>query len=214
MQITVITAIFDGYDTLREPLIQSSECRYICYTDHPWTSKTWEMRVPPDLDGLPARRARRYKVLAEADTPFVLWHDGSMQLKCDPVDLLPHIEDANMVAWKHPWRSCLYREAKECIDRGRGNRQEIEAQVTRYQAAGMPTQMPMIETGFLLRRNCPEQQAFNRAWWAEIEAGSWRDQISFPYVCWKTGTGHNLFPDKLRANRWVILHGKHAKPPI
>lgn len=214
MELTVITAVFDGYDNLREPLVHNPAVRYICYTDHPWSSKVWEMHTPPDLDGLPARRARRCKILAEVDTPFVLWHDGQMQLKCDPLVLLPYIEGVNLVAWIHPWRDCLYREAQECINRGRGNWQEIEAQVARYRALGMPTQMPLIETGFLLRRNNVEQRAFNELWWAEIQQGSWRDQLSFPFVCWQTETGINLFPDKMRQNRWVILHGEHAKPAI
>jgi len=214
MQITVITAIFGGYDILREPLVRSPECRYICYTDHPVSSETWEIRIPTNLDGLPARRARRHKILAEADTPFILWHDGSIQLKCDPVVLLPYIKGTNLVAWQHPWRSCLYDEAQMCIEQERGNRQEIESQVARYRAEGVPAQLTMIETGFLLRRNCLEQQTFNKTWWAEIEAGSWRDQISFPYVAWRTNTNYNLFPGKLRYNRWAILNGNHAGPAI
>jgi hypothetical protein len=39
----------------------------------------------------------------------------------------------------------------------------------------------------ILRRHTPAVAAFNEAWWAEIQAGSRRDQVSFTYVAWKLG---------------------------
>ena len=43
----------------------------------------------------------------------------------------------------------------------------------------------LFETGILMRRNCDSIKRLNELWWKELDTGSVRDQLSFPYVLWK-----------------------------
>lgn len=45
-----------------------------------------------------------------------------------------------------------------------------------------------------MRRNTEKIREFNKIWWEQIQKFSIRDQISSPYVSWKTKTFINTFP--------------------
>ena len=107
-----------------------------------------------------------------------------------------YLKDNDLVAFKHPDRDCLYAEAAFCAMHGKDKRAVLEAQMKRYQKAGMPKRWGLAETRVVIRRNTQRIRELGEAWWTEIEQGSLRDQVSFPYVCWKHGA------------RWAILPGR------
>ena len=53
----------------------------------------------------------------------------------------------------------------------------------------------------ILRRHSERVARFNQLWWDEIERGSQRDQISFPYAVAKAGVRVGYFPGSLHAWR-------------
>ena len=107
-----------------------------------------------------------------------------------------YLKDNDLVAFKHPDRDCLYVEAAFCAKHGKDKRAVLQAQMARYQRAGMPKRWGLAETRVVIRRNTERICDLSDAWWTEIEHGSLRDQVSFPYVCWKNKA------------RWAILPGR------
>ena len=159
---------------------------------------TWEQRiVVPERDGY-RRTARHYKTLPHRYFPNAdawLWVDGNIRVRVDPLALIERYPGAFM-ALKHWRRKCLYGEAAACIALEKDVPATIRAQVARYREEGMPDNWGLPSTGVLIRRNTPAIRELNEAWWAEIEQGSLRDQISLPYVFWKLGL------------RWVTMPGE------
>ena len=63
--------------------------------------------------------------------------------------------------------------------------------------------------GILLRRKNLKVSLFNNKWWHEINKGSIRDQISFPYVEWKTGM--NIESVELESTQQILANQPHLK---
>jgi hypothetical protein len=70
---------------------------------------------------------------------------------------------------------------------GRDAAAAICAQVVRYAQLGFPSRAGLAATGVVLRRHTAAVAALNDDWWAEVAAGSCRDQLSFDYVAWRRG---------------------------
>ena len=93
-----------------------------------------------------------------------------------------------MGMFRHPERQCLYDEQERCIDYNKDDPTRILQQVNRYHAEGYPRNNGLAECNVIVRRhNHPGVIKVMCDWWREIENGSRRDQISFPYVLWKNG---------------------------
>ena len=45
-------------------------------------------------------------------------------------------------------------------------------------------------------------------WWLELKYWSKRDQLSFPYVCWKNKFKYKFIPEDIDNNIWVKLMKK------
>lgn len=150
----------------------------------------------------PQRRARWHKLhphLLFPESTETIWLDGSItphptmleELRRQPGDLL---------VFRHPWRDCAYEEAQFCAEQMLDDPRLIEVQLERYARMGFPRKWGLAETGFLRRRG--DWQDWNEAWWREVEAGSLRDQISFPFVCWSTGRHPCYIEANIRHSPW------------
>jgi len=104
------------------------------------------------------------------------------------------LSGADIAVFAHAERYCLYQEAAHCIHRHKDDPEVIRRQVSRYTQEGVPANYGLAECSILLRRHTKQVREFNELWWNEILAGSVRDQISFPYVAWKTGIKVNYIP--------------------
>lgn len=189
----VYTAIFGGYDELREPRIREKHVEYLCFTDNPYLkSKVWTIRYHKPSDD-PLMQARRLKILAHdvIDCDISLWIDGRNQLH-----RLNGVFDltADLALTPHPTRGCIFDEADHCKRLKRGDPDRIDRAVARYKAEGHPRQHGLWYTGVVFRRHTRAAIDFNRHWWGEIAEGSSRDQISVPVVMRRTGVSYDNLP--------------------
>lgn len=139
----------------------------------------------------PRRAAREIKTLAldHVDGDVVLWVDGRIALTAAPLRplLRTALQATDVAGYPHPWRRCLYDEARECAKLQLAPSERVDAQVAEYRAAGMPERAGLWNTMVLVRRRSAATIALGRAWWAELEKHTLRDQISFPFVLWQSG---------------------------
>lgn len=148
----------------------------------------------------PRRSARFHKLNPTIILPkhdVSIWIDGAMRIK-PGVDLteLPQSLDfsSGILTFKHPDRTCIYQELEACLRLRKDYPETMKKQIERYRSEGYPPYHGLVETSLLIREDKPSVRKFNSAWWAEIEAGSLRDQLSFNYTAWKLQQPYGLIP--------------------
>lgn len=188
----VYTAVFDGYDTLRA--VKYPDVEHVCFTDEPQGAEGWtELVVPHTRSG--KLDSLYYKCLAHRwfDDDVVIWHDACGQLKQHPSVLGDLLGNADLAAFAHPTRNCIYDEADAVIAYGKGEPSTIQAQVSQYRKAGYPEHAGLSATGLLVRRQLPE---FNEQWWWWCRNLCPRDQLSFNYLVWKEWLSLTTIPSQ------------------
>lgn len=207
MNLAVYTAILGGRDAFNHPTPIRDGWDFHLYTDEeqPWSPTAFVHRVtvPPTAD--PRRASRKFKQLPHVCLPeydATLWLDGSMRLKTG--NLRPFVErylrDRSIAVFPHRYCKCAYAAAREVCEAGIVDLDTCVAQMERYRAAGYPENHGMAECGIILRRNCPDANAFNELWFSEVREGSKRDQLSFDYVSWALGIPYALMEGDVMNN--------------
>jgi len=199
--VVVYTAIFGNYDTLRDQP-RNPRVVYRCYGDIPQPSSTWKFVAQKRKQPTIQLDARLYKIISQhivTDCWYSIWLDANNMLWDDPVRICEKwLANADIALFKHPHRSCVYEELKACIRYKKDDPQIMHKQVERYAAEGYPKNNGLYSTGFIARRNTPKVKKFNELWWGEVKTSSHRDQLSFPYVAWKTGIKVQGLPGNAR----------------
>lgn len=190
------TVITGDCDDLKEPIKTTPGWTYLCLTDNPnLTSKTWDIKLIGGEE--PKKLSRFFKCknhFPEYDLSVFI--DATFSIK-RTIDLFALNKRDGIWLNSHPQRQCVYEEAQIVIDKGLDNIDTVTKQVERYRAEGLPEQYGLWRCGIIVRNpKDPKITEMCDLWWKEVEQGSHRDQISFPYACWKTGVQPNS-----------ILHG-------
>jgi len=224
MNIVVYTALFGDRDVLHPIPVYATNARFVLFTDKPRAEEPvaplrsrpgrlrWEQIIVKQLYD-PRRTARYYKthphlLFPEADV--TIWTDCNISLRIPPELAISKWLKSGFAALKHPKRNCLYAEARTCIAAGNDNPEIIAKQVTRYEQMGMPQNSGLMESGVLIRENNPEINEINESWWAEIKEYSVRDQISLPFVLWRSGRAWDVIGGgNVRQNHNFIFY-RHA----
>jgi hypothetical protein len=194
MKKIIYTAILGQVDHLKEPRVTSPGWEYICYTDDPnLKSDVWEIIL---VESQNPRKASRYYKTHPPEADLTIWIDATFQIKRQ---LDPFALSKTEGIWlnSHPQRQCPYEEAEIIKEKNLDDHEVINKQITRYRTEGLPQQWGLYRCGILVRNGKDLLiKKLNELWWEEIEKGSWRDQASFSYACWKLGITPN-----------PILHG-------
>ena len=219
MRHIVYTAIANHYDDLKaQP--PAAGLGYVAFVDtQPNPPPPWAVRsLPPVNHDDPCRRAKLPKVLAHVALPeaeYSLWIDGSFKLAARKLDFRElvrrYLADADIAVFRHRERDCVYAEAEVIIERNLDDPRVVREQIARYRAEGFPTSAGLVQGGVILRRHTRAVAAFNEAWWAEVQAGSRRDQLSFPYVARKLGLRYAEISPRERFDFQRFRHHKSHK---
>jgi FkbM family methyltransferase len=203
--IAVFTALTRGYDDLLAPLHDAvgKEADFICFTDNPAREGSGLWRMAPTVRTFddPVRTARYVKVNSHLHLPeyeYTVWLDANQRLVAPGlVDLIErHLPSADLALYRHSQRNSIREEAQTCIQAGLDDPEVVERQMARYRREGFPDDLGLAATCLILRRNSDRVRRFNEEWWAQIEGGSRRDQLSFDYVRWKTGLPVTWIPGR------------------
>lgn len=191
------TAILGGTDDLKDPVKAQYDWDYVCYTDDPnLKSDVWNIEVVKGGD--PKKLSRYIKIKNHfPEYDLSLYLDATFEIKRQPLDKFALSKTEGIWLNSHPQRQCTYEEAEIVKSKNLDKPEVIDKQIEKYRAEGLPEQWGLWRCGIMVRN--PKDEKITEMcdlWWDEVERGSWRDQVSFPYACYKTGVTPNS-----------ILHG-------
>jgi hypothetical protein len=189
MKKLLYTCLFGDTDDLKEPKKDMFGWDLVCYTNNKdLTSVNWDIEyVEGDSDKL---LSRKYKILNNhPEYDITVYADATFQVKRN-LDWFVGSKKSGIHLNRHPQRKCCYVEAEIVKSKGIDKKEIVDKQIERYRLEAFPENAGLWRCGIMVR-NPKETQELSQAWWREIEQGSWRDQISFPYACWKSGVTPN-----------------------
>lgn len=214
----VYTAVFGNYDHV-SGVNPEWDCDFVCFTDNAgFISPGWRVVIVKLNDETPAQANRRYKILAHkylSNYEQSLYVDGNVRIISDPSPLFKKYLENNVIAIpKHQERNCAYAEARLCIERGIVDKTTTENQMKGYLSDGFPVEHGLTENGIILRKNCDESVVtIMTEWWGEYCAGGKRDQLSLPYLIWRSAIKFSYMDETARnKNKYFrIAYHKSAK---
>ena len=130
-------------------------------------------------------------MLPEADA--TIWVDAAHKVEPGVLSLFDYVGEAGIAVHRHPTRDCIYKEAVASMTMEKYQDQPILEQVSAYLDQGHPEHWGLWECGTIATVRGRIDHALDR-WWEEIQAWSYQDQISFPYVMRTMNLWPNAFP--------------------
>jgi hypothetical protein len=227
MRAVVYTAIFGGYDTLKQPPLQDEPCDFICFTDSKMPSRVGAWRVihvRRNRKIHPRLQAKRFKLLSHRIFPhgrlaawyalfsirkradLSIWIDASIQIKCSTFvkDMRNKLGDGDWAMFVHPDRDCIYEEALISITMPKYQTMPILPQVETYRSV-VPPHGGLYACTVIVRRE-PLAERLKRVhelWWEENVKWTYQDQLSLPFVLRCVGECAPIaILDSLWKNRW------------
>jgi hypothetical protein len=196
-KIAVYTCITGDYESKLDQQNYEGADFYF-YTDKELTEQEhWIERSATTLFTDPRRNARYHKLLSHEMFPeydFTIWLDGSVVLKTPAQTLIDELGDADILTSFHPIRKTVREEAEECKRLHLDIPGKIETHVQKMLDDWFLDDFGLAETKVVVRRNNDEVKKFNKIWFYSLVTGSLRDQLTFPYVVWKTGIKVKYMP--------------------
>ena len=192
--LAVYTAIYGGYDTLKQqPDVSNVE--YHCFTDDPTlTSDQWTVHHEAPRYDHPRMSAKYYKALPHEVLPdhrWTLWVDGGLTLR-RMVAFKRLIKAAlrdhdGLALYRHPDRQDITTEADVSARMLKYDGLPVHEQVAHYYAQGYADQCGLYTCPVMARdRDDVRVQELGEAWLRENERWTYQDQLASVLV-WKLG---------------------------
>lgn len=221
-KLVVYTAITGKYDAVLEPQVIDVNCDYICFIDSPPAAYhgVWQFRPIQNESGLDSvRLARRYKLLPHLLFPeyaFSIYVDGNLQINASLREYLARYAGSRpMLCQRHPERDCIYEEAAAVLNFRLDEHDIVCEQMQRYRLEGFPSHIGLTCTNVLFRQHHdPDVIRLMNDWWAEVSAGSRRDQLSFSYAVWKNQFKYDKTPLFSHGNSFWTAAERHGSRKI
>ncbi len=210
-QYVICTAICGDRDSLIDPVVVHEGVDYIAFVDREYDCKVWKqypaMQYSSHEDYRNRRNAKIYKICPQLfleGWEYLVWQDGNFETHMHPKDIVDTAITTDMAVFRHTKRTCAYHEARY-VERCRlESPKVIEEQIQFYRSQGFPPQYGMYALGFRVLKNTDAVKLFNLMWLEQIIRFSSRDQISFPYVAWKSSMDFNTLKGRKSRSGYPI----------
>lgn len=213
MTVAIISAIFGGYDVIKTPVEQSVDCTFTMVTDRKMDVPAWNVVAEAKSDMHPRLAAKLPKLrpwdyAPEADA--WIWIDGAFQVVSETFAeeaVASAVADVSM--WAHPWRDCLYQEAKASAEIPKYQTTPVLPQADHYRRMGFPGGAGLWATGLIVYRR--RTDALADRWWSEMDRWGYQDQISLPVALATTRTSIGALPYGYMAGPWLRWYSHRSE---
>lgn len=207
----IYTAIFGGYDKLKEPVVVTPGWDYIAFSDEKLHSQRWKTSRFKRQAMDPARQSKFIKILGTQlldNYERLIWVDGSLRIKCDLNKFVEKYHKPPFTVMKHPARNCIYDEAEIIIREKIDKEKTIREQLGFYEAMGFPKNYGLTANGVMIMDVGKIDGEFLRYWWDMVKKFSKRDQMSFMYAMWLHPVPYHMIPYDIIFNEFeFVRHG-------
>ena len=214
MKIAILTSLCGMANSLHNPAQKFDGVDYIAFVDRQHKDATqWEQREALNFtldDTYKGRRnAKIYKVMPQMFLPeydYWFWVDATHEVILHPYQIIEeYLGEAEIGLWKHTDRDCAYAEAAIIKQLNYDHPHLIDKQTQYYEGEAYPKNNGLYELPVSIRKNTNSIKILNMRWWEQICRYSSRDQISMPFVLWKSQITPRLLPGFANG-------GLHANP--
>lgn len=213
--VALITAIYDSYDELKPTLPQRGVgVDWVLVTDDEalkdeTSARGWRVVYEPRPGVHPNRAAKhpKYEPWKYTNAASSVWVDASFRIVSETfaVEALALAEPIAQFA--HPWRDCIYSEAKESAGLAKYAGEPVIEQADHYAIQGHPEGWGLWATGVIARQHTDAVRELGARWLAETYEWSFQDQISQPYALRETGLRPAVFPGTHLTTPWLAYEG-------
>lgn len=198
----VYTCVFGRYDFVLPPKCIEPDTDYILICDDAnWRVRGWTTWVVDPQDWGGAILANRYhKFFAHVLFPrsdYSCYIDGNSHIVGPLEPLMRAFIDSGacLGLQKHGYRTSLKAELEACRELGKLAEPSVaDAEYTSYLEEGFDDTLPLTGNNVLLRRHDHVTlPVAMELWWTCFKRYKTRDQLSLPYVRWKTGLTCHYF---------------------
>lgn len=213
----VYTCVTNGFDHIGyQKMIDGVDYYYFTDgKDNPDPSLGWNLAfLNEDLikSTDPRRAAKVLKVnpfISETITnyKYAIWIDGSMQITSNTFvsEVLSYLSNGMVISPHFDGRKCAYGEAT--IRPAKYAREPLDEQVAFYKQEGFPENYGLYECGLMARDMTNESvKRVSELWLEQNFIWSYQDQVSLPYVLWKTGFVPDILPQSFRYMNWITIN--------
>lgn len=196
----IYKCVFGNYDIVLPPLIVSPICDYLVITDDAnFSAPGWKKQIvsveqfaSPKTANL-FFRALYHKQLTGYEASLYL--DGNIQIAGDVAFLFEEFVNRGVALGLqlHPDRRSVEEEVKACIRLSLLKRPEDGwVELESYRSFGFPDNIGLFESNIIFKnhRVIGLDDAMSE-WYDEFCKFRQRDQISLPYVIWKSGVSYS-----------------------
>ena len=196
MKRLIYTAVFGGYDRVYAPVQREADVDYVIFTDDPALQVPGWQTFPVDAAKFATpkaanlyHRALVHRLLTGYDAS--LYVDGNIRILGPTAALFEALEKsgAAMIQYPHPLRQTVREELEAVISAGKvSDSERVRQEVEGYFESGFPDDIGLGETTVLLKNHShPKLDAAMEFWYKLFLAHLSRDQLSLPFVIWRTG---------------------------
>jgi hypothetical protein len=204
--ILIFTATFSAYDIVLPPIKKTPNADYVIITNDEsmqvpgWTVKVVDVsNFSTDKEANLYYRALIHEILLGYD--ISIYVDGNIRILNDLTILINDFaeSDADVSLHRHPQRDFVYEELGAVIQKKpKLNAVRLINEVEQYFADGLPEKARVIDTGVIFKKHASTEMKKTMSLWYETYSVTLtRDQLSFPYVIWKTGLNVKIMQQSL-----------------
>lgn len=200
---TVIMGKFDSLIPVKEEF--KDEADFYLFTNLDVTDRGYNViKINPTNKNL-RRESRKYKISYYkylSQYKYTIYLDGSIEMLISPKEAIKkYLNGADIAAHKHPWRDCIYKEARECWRIGYIGEVNYKRQIEFLRSQKYPEENGLTENGVLIRRNTTDMMRLADLWQRIYDDFTQRDQLSFCYCCWKLNIKYNIIQGIIRKRK-------------
>jgi hypothetical protein len=225
VDVFVCTVLIGDYDFLL-PIHKeeyNKDWKFICYTDKDRSIKGWDFRSLPDnvLDLSVFLKTRYVKLFCQSiiDLPGIyIYIDANISLNRGFGVLYDQFlkSEKSLGLFKHPDRVNIFDEFNYALKVNKLITHSVAArkQIEKYSLDTEFSSVDMLfENNIIFRKHDSEKiNNLMNSWWLELKNWPTRDQLSLPYVLFKSGVKY--FPLNInirKPNDYVFIHGHREK---
>lgn len=207
MKRLIYTAVFGGYDRVYPPVQPETGVDYFIVTDDSAVQVPGWRTFLADVGSFATLKAANlhYRALIHRVLPGYdasLYIDGNIRLLGTTAPLFEALEQsgAALMQYAHPFRHTVSEELEAVIAAGKlDDSDRAQQEVADYLADGFPDNLGLGETGVILKDHRHPKLDEAMTLWSELfQRHLSRDQLSLPYVVWKTDLDVAWIPGTFR----------------